>query len=479
MHLLALIGALAIASAAQADPHPAKTTSTPRDSREIALDAIVSRRMRDFGIPGVQVGVVLHGRMILAKSYGMASVELGVPVTDQTLFSINSTTKGFSGVAVAQLVAQRKLDADAPIGRYLDDLPATWRGVTVAQLMAHMSGLPDIMRAPTIDSDPAAAWAWTMAQPVRFAPGARYDYCQTNYVLVQRIVNRLRGLSDDTPLALGQFASLGMHHSRYGDSDDVVQGKAPSYRFRFPSPGAAGTLHPVYERFPPLLHGSAGINSTATDMAAWAGALLDGTLVDRAARERMWMPVLFADGSPGEWGLGWQVLKRGDHRMVGMTGGGRSAVFLYPEDNLAIVVLTNLAGAYPEDFIDAIAKVYAPDLPLAGVPALRIALEANGYDRIEKVAQEIGKENPSAVFPEAELNDWGYRLLGSGRPHEALKVLALVADFYPKSGNAWDSLGEAYAANGKREEAIAAYRRSLELDRSNRNAEERLRKLEQ
>jgi hypothetical protein len=74
----------------------------------------------------------------------------------------------------------------------------------------------------------------------------------------------------------------------------------------------------------------------------------------------MWTPVRFADNSPGQWGLGWEIHDRGGHRMVGMTGGGRAAVFLYPDDEIAVVVLTILAGAYPEDFIDSVAKLYTP-----------------------------------------------------------------------------------------------------------------------
>jgi CubicO group peptidase (beta-lactamase class C family) len=95
--------------------------------------------------------------------------------------------------------------------------------------MAHMSGLPDVLRAPTIESDPQAAWLWTLNQSVRFPAGEHYDYCQTNYVLVQRIVNGLSNRGQDEPIALAQFTTLGMAHSRYGDADDVVPGKASSY----------------------------------------------------------------------------------------------------------------------------------------------------------------------------------------------------------------------------------------------------------
>jgi CubicO group peptidase (beta-lactamase class C family) len=265
--------------------------------------------------------------------------------------------------------------------------------------------------------------------------------------------------------------------SRYGDADDVVPGKASSYRWRFQASAATGTLRPVYEKFPALLRGSGGINSTTVDMAKWAAALLDGKLLDRYTRDRMWAPVRFADNSPGQWGLGWEIHDRGGHRMVGMTGAGRSAIFLYPDDDIAVVVLTNLAGAYPEDFIDSVAKLYAPGLPLGGVPALRTALEATDFVNPAETLNRIKKE-PGAALPEAELNDWGYRLLGAGRQREALAVLNMIAELYPLSGNAWDSLGEAQAANGNRDSALASYRKAIELNPKNENAKMQIAKLQ-
>ena len=457
---------------------PSNTTKEAADTNAGAVDELVRKRMRQLGIPGMQVAVVRKDKTVLLRNYGVASVELGVPVADNSVFSVNSITKAFSGIAAGTVIAQGRLDPKAPLSHYLGDLPESWRAVTIEQIMAHMSGLPDVMRAPTVEQDPAAAWKWTLAQPLRFAPGERYDYCQTNYTLLQRIVNALTLQADDAPLASAQFVAAGMRHTGYGDAEVVVPGKGPSYRYRDAGPGTQRTLRPVYERFPAYRQASSGINSTAEDMAGWARAILNGTLIDTRTRKRLWTPVRFADGKPGQWGLGWQVFARGDHRMVGMTGGGRAAAFLYPDDDLAVVVLTNLSGAYPEDFVDGIAKIYAPDLPLTGIPALRLALDDSGYERVETALNELRAQHPDAVFPEAEFNDWGYRLLASGRPQQAQAIFQRIVALYPASGNAYDSLGESLQANGERKAAIEAYRRALTLDPKNSHAAAQLQRLE-
>jgi len=81
-----------------------------------------------------------------------------------------------------------------------------------------MSGLPDIMRAPTVETDAQAAWAWVQTRPVLFSPGDRFHYCQTNYTLIQRIVNQLEGRAPDAPLAEEQIRIAGMEHTAYGDA---------------------------------------------------------------------------------------------------------------------------------------------------------------------------------------------------------------------------------------------------------------------
>ena len=448
------------------------------DRADRYIRAYIRAQMEALKIPGMQAAVVRGGRVVLVRSYGTASVELGVPVTDKTVFSINSIAKAFTGVAAMKMVEAGKLDLSAPVSTYLNGLPEAWRKVTTRQLLSHMSGLPDVTRAPTVETDAEAAWAWVQAQPVRFPPDERFDYCQTNYTLMLRVLNKLAGAEPDAPLGTPQFEAAGMALTRYGDSTEIVPGRAPSYRLVRSSPSEAGVLKPAIERFLPFRRASSGLNSTAGDMARWIIALRNGRLLGKGSLESMWTPVPFSSGERGQWGLGWIVLPRGDGRAVGMTGGGRAAFFYYPEQDVGVALLTNLAGAFPEDFVDRIASIYAPGLKLSGVPALRIALEENGYRDAPAAAAAIAARDPVLRWNEHELNDWGYRLLSTGRPKQALEVLMLVASLFPQSGNAHDSLAEAQAANGDKAAALASYRKSLELDPGNGNAKRQIEKLE-
>jgi tetratricopeptide (TPR) repeat protein len=147
-----------------------------------------------------------------------------------------------------------------------------------------------------------------------------------------------------------------------------------------------------------------------------------------------------------------------------MTGGGRAAAFYYPEDRVGVVILTNLTGAFPEDMVDKVATLFAPKLVLSGVPALRVALEDQGYDQALRAAAAIETQDPALVWPEAELNDWAYRLLSTGRAKDALALFQFIALKFPASANAHDSLAQAYRVNGNIAASIAEYRRVLQLD---------------
>lgn len=458
---------------------PLAAQAQSADARAERTDQAMRAYLAKFRVPGAQIAVVKDGAIVFSRAYGQANVALDVPATPQNVFTLASITKAFTGLAAMQAVEAGKLDLSAPISRYLDGLPEAWRAVTVRQLLSHMSGLPDINRAPTVDTDAVQAWKWTLAQPVLFKPGERFHYCQTNYTLIQRALNRLYGRSEDAMVAEAQLAAAGMTRTRYGDSRDLILGKGPDYQFVRPTPAAAGVLE---QRFPvslPLHRASNGLASTAEDMARWIVALEQGKLLAPASLETMWTPVAFNDGNRGQWGMGWISLPRGaGHRAVGMTGGARSAFYLYPEDKVAVAILTNLAGSYPEDEIDRIAAYWAPGLRLTGVPALRIALDDAGYDRAGQAARDIAKNDPALRWNEAELNDWGYRLLHSGRPRDGLEIMKLIVALFPKSGNAEDSLGEAYAINGDTARGIVHYRRSLVLDPANNNAVQQIERLE-
>ncbi len=333
------------------------------DNANAQARRFIQDTMQRERIPGLQLAVIRDGQVVLSESYGFANVENKVPVTNRTLFPINSATKSFTGVAIMQLVEAGQVDLDAPASRYLDDLPVAWQGIRVRQLLGHTSGLPDIVDADGLigGGDERAAWKAVKALPPEAPAGERFAYNQTNYALLSQIIVRQTKLPYERYLHDRQFAVAGMTATMFGDSYDLVPNAATIY-----SHSPRGSLaqddgnrlsHWIYE-MPYRLWAGGGIQTTAEELSRWIIALSDGRLIRKDDLGRMWTPETLNSGADGEWALGWPVLHAAPKREVAGIGGARAAFVVYPDEGLAIIVLTNLAGANPQRFIPGIAAFY-------------------------------------------------------------------------------------------------------------------------
>ena len=481
--------AFALVTAAPAMPPPPDATP----AQKAGVERVVRDMMRKRNIPGLQVAVIRHGRIAMLGAYGVANLQDKVPVTDDTVFSINSATKSFTGVAVMQLVEDGKLALDAPVSRYLEGLPAAWQPVTIRQLLTHTSGLPDILIAPTGqgtgalvgDGSEASAWETVQTMPMETAPGTRSRYNQTNYVILGKLIDKYSAEPFAQFIRERQFQVAGMPTAMYGDSRDIVPHRAQAYRYPggvLTVSGSQGQLNHAFDEFSPFMRTGAGLNASAADIARWIIALERGQLLRKpGSLQVLWTRGKLNDGHEASWALGWPTVQRDAHPVVAGIGGRRSAFYVYPQDDLAIVVLTNLAGANPEDFIDEIAGQFYPELLAdngggmsAAVHALRQQAVQHDYAGLDAIADAQIARDASLKPVEGELNAWGGRLMQDGELDHAIAVFALAAHVYPQSANTWDSLAEAHEVAGHRTEAIAFYRKSLALDPTNHNAERHL-----
>src|SRR5258708_2006000 len=453
------------------------------------VEALVRREMRERRIPGLQLAVVQQGKIVLLQSYGIANVEDSVPVTDRSVFSINSCTKSFTGVAIMQLVEDGKVELAAPVSRYLDSLPAAWQPVTIHQLLTHISGLPDINRVlmPATGGLGDAgieqtAWAKVKSLPMDFPTGEQFSYNQTNYALLGKIIDKFSGLPFAQVFSKRQFEVAGMAHTGFGDSRDVIPHSADTYRWVKYMDGQALDREKLvrnYEEFPPFRRSTSGMKSTAEDLARWIIALQQGKIIrTKTALDTLWTAGTYNNGTPTQWALGWVTKPRPKHSAVIMTGGGRAAFAVYRKDDLAVVVLTNLGGGYPEEFIDELAGCYHPAIAASDpITTLHIELRKRGFDQAIDIYQDEKKKNPGFQTVEADLNDWGYPMLSRGLKKEALEIFRLTVFIYPQSWNAYDSYGEALLENGKKEEAIQMYQKSVDLNADNQNGKKILERL--
>lgn len=355
----------AIVAAVLLSLHSVAAVASASDEANELTRKFIRRTMQEQRIPGLQVAIIKDDRIALSESYGLANVENRVPATRTTLFPINSATKSFTGVAMMQLAEAGFVDLDAPVSRYLDDLPEAWRAVRVRQLLAHTSGLPDLLDQQGLvgGGSEADAWKAVKSRPMDAPIGERFAYNQTNYALLARIIARQTKIPYEQYLAERQFTVAGMPLSTFGDSYDLVANAATMYSYFPRKTDAEGDSERLSHWFYDMPHGlwaGGGIQTTADEVAHWMIALSRGELISAANVRSMWTPEKLNSGAEGSWAAGWPVLGTSSDRQVAGMGGARAAFIIYPDDRLAIIVLTNLVGANPQNFIPKIAELYRP-----------------------------------------------------------------------------------------------------------------------
>lgn len=370
------------------------------------VDTLMAAIMTERHIPGAAIAVVRGNRIILTRTYGVGSVELETPVAPGSVFLLASVTKTFTALGILMLAEEGKLGLDSAIGRYLAPIPATWSGITVRHLLTHTAGLKDRFEFQGgrffMDYTTGQMRQAAEATPVDTTPGARFRYSDQGYFLLGQVIEKVSGQTYRQFLQERIFRPAGMTSSTTLDQRELVKGRVPSYLLRQGGPIPA----PRSYQFGLVSH--FGILITATDLAKYSIALLRGDIGSARIREQMWTISLLAGGQPLRvgsvlYGLGWFLEPFAGHRAVYHAGSTGTALYIAPDDSLAVVVLTNLeqlAGSDPEGIARDIAEVYAPWLnwrSMAGAPDPDAPFTTRVKDQLWAVAS--GQADSTAFSP--------------------------------------------------------------------------------
>lgn len=359
----------------------------------IGADALAANKA-----PGFSFAVVRDGRIAYAKGFGFADVQHEVPVGVDTRFAIGSITKQFTAAAILLLVQRGKVGLFDPVARYLPAFP-NGAAITVGMLLNQTSGLhsyPFLGEHPWPLSGPvdvAAVVSLLATDQPDFAPGTRWEYSNANYALLAAIVAKAGGVSEAEFLQRNIFDPLKMNASGFGYVAQQRPGVATAYQ------GAA----PFVAQSPiglDLYSGAGAMISNAPDLAAWDIALMNGKLLDAGSMQALWTAGTLPSGAPVPYAMGFVPTALAGHREVWHNGlapgaGGYCFNAIFPDDKLAVIVLSN---GYDFD----------------GVPERMVAGVLAAYD--PAAAAQIAASAPPSPAPgedpevTARAKDWWHRL---------------------------------------------------------------------
>ena len=399
-------GALAQSGGAQLAP------LTPEQIRSI--DTFVSGEMTRQHIPGLEVGVYSRGRVLLAKGYGLANVELDVPVKPETIFQSGSTGKQFVSCAIMMLVEEGKISLEDSITKYFPEAPATWKPILIKNLLSHTSGLAEYESGERagpkgpfylrLDFTEEELVTKIEAMPIEWAPGEKWDYRNTNYVLLGIIIHKITGKRYDEFLAERIFKPLGMTSTRLISDRDIIPDRSSGYEL---DDGQLKNQEWVSPTFNSTADGTLYFN--VVDLAKWDEALYTTRLLKQSSLDRIWTIYPLNDGKPNPAGYGfaWMIGDQNGHKRIGHGGawqGFTCDISRYPDDSLTVVTLTNLdAGhANPGIISHVVAGLVLPALmpaKLAAIPDSQPELA----DRLRKLLDQMAAGDDIRSQASAEL----------------------------------------------------------------------------
>lgn len=342
------------------------------DPLSLKVDEAVTGLMREQKIPGDSLAVVRDGKVVKATGYGLANVELNVPVTPQSIFQSGSVGKQFTATAVMMLVEEGKVGLDDSITKYFPEAPQAWKAVTIRHVLTHTSGIPDIFGETEADSYSKGILDfrrdYTEAEfvrsfvtlPLDFQPGEKWNYSNTGYMLLGVMIRRVSGQFWGDFMQQRIFQPLGMTSTTVISEGEIVPNRSSGYRI------IDGQLK-NQEWVAPSLNTTAdgGLYTNVLDLAKWDAALYTEKLLKRSSLEQMWTPVKLNSGKSYPYGFGWNISNANGHRVLWHTGGNQGFFVIisrYVDDRLTIIAMNNL-DEYHCDTVKlagAVASIYIP-----------------------------------------------------------------------------------------------------------------------
>lgn len=285
--------------------------------------------------------VVNGDRELVARGCGFANVELRAPNTTKTKFRLGSITKQFTAMAIMLLAEQGKLAVDDPVRKHLEGTPDTWNDLTIHHLLSHTSGIPNFTSFPDyaatmmLPATPSQLISRFKDKPLEFAPGEKFAYSNSGYVVLGAVIEKASGKAYGQFLQDAIFEPLEMRDTGYDRHDQIIRGRAAGYEER------EGTMINASFIDMSVPFAAGGLYSTVEDLWRWDKTLRSGKLVSAESLAKMRTPV------KDDFGYGWKMETRCGRQLVTHGGGinGFSTYMIHiPEMRALVVVLSNVVS---------------------------------------------------------------------------------------------------------------------------------------
>ncbi|MFZ0633110.1 MAG: serine hydrolase domain-containing protein [Acidobacteriaceae bacterium] len=390
------------------------------------VDQVAQTALAQTGVPSASLAIVQDGKIVYTKAYGDAHLNPDEAAEPHMRYSIGSISKQFTATAILMLQQEGKLSVNDPVGKYLPELTQA-NEVTIREVLSHTSGYEDYwpedylmppMAQPTTAEHIVDVWG---EKPLDFAPGTKWQYSNTGYVIAGQIVEKVSGEPLMQFLEEHIFHPLEMKEVWNSDVKKLGETDAAGY-IRY----ALGPLRPAPKEGRGWMFAAGELAMPAYDLAQWDISVMDRSLLQAQSYDEMETPVMLKDGTSSHYGLGMFVRDMNGHEELehsGEVSGFVAENMVFPKDKIAIAVLTNQDASRAAGVIG---RELAP-LLLGTAQTTPTAAEAQAEELFENFQQ--GKIDRSlftpwcnAYFDEQALQDYETSLAPLGKPSHVQQV---------------------------------------------------------
>lgn len=301
--------------------------------------------------PGGAVIVRKAGHTLVHEAYGMADLELAVPMSTEHRLAVGSITKTFTAAGILSLVEKGKLSLEDDVREILPSLSPGDERITVRQLLNHTSGFPSVLdredfdilarQYHTVDD----LLSLTEGMSLHFSPGAGFRYSDSGYFALGAIIEKISGLTYAEFLKTHVFEPNGLRNTEYGDDKEIIRFRASGYTSE-----ADRLLNATYIDMS-VPYAAGAVYSTVEDLANWVDVFRAGRLIGPGLRNEAWTSATLPDGTATGYGLGWEVCEIAGERVFGHGGfiyGFTANLEYFPDAKITIAVMTNQDVGDPE-----------------------------------------------------------------------------------------------------------------------------------
>src|SRR6185295_16500171 len=276
------------------------TTIAQQDS----IDAFIFNQMKQQGIMGLSIGIVKNGKIIKAKGYGQANIELNVSASEKTVYKIASVSKQFVGVGILTLVQEGKLKVSDPVTKFIKDAPAKWNTITIRHLLNHTSGLP--IDPPGFDGMKELADSiyikTAFTDSLAYTTGSKYEYSNFGYFILADIIRITSHLSFSEYMKRYIFDECGLNSTRTTSLDAIIPNRAAGY-IRHANDSILNAPNYI------ALRPSGAFLSNINDLLKWEMDMQNNKLLKQKSWNQMWDDTiktpLTMDNEAIYYGYGW------------------------------------------------------------------------------------------------------------------------------------------------------------------------------